>query len=222
MSQDRITRGASLEAALEALPLFPLPQTVLFPECLLPLHVFEPRYRAMTKDAIETHRCIAVVLVTDATAVDDHGHPAIASVAGVGEIIDHTELPGGRYDILLRGRARVRLAELPFVPPYRRARATVLHSIATPVSSSDRAALSSSAAGFAARVRERDESFELRIPRDAPVGVVADLCAQHLIVDARERQRCLETLDEAERVRRVIEALAVQSVELGGRRGVMN
>src|SRR5579883_1951111 len=57
------TKGADLEAALAELPIFPLPHVVLFPRALLPLHVFEPRYRAMLKDALETHRAIAMAMV---------------------------------------------------------------------------------------------------------------------------------------------------------------
>lgn len=207
-------RPGDLASALPELPLFPLPQTVLFPGALLPLHVFEPRYRALVRDALETHRILSVVLITDPRAIDAHGHPTIAEIAGVGEILDHAELPGGRYNILLRGRARVRLAERPFVPPYRTAVATVLEDHPGEVSTQDHAALVSTAASFAALVRERDSAFEFRLPRDAAASLVADLCAHHLILDARERQAVLETLDVGARVRRVTEALALQQLSL--------
>jgi Lon protease-like protein len=200
--------------ALAALPLFPLPQTVLFPGALLPLHVFEPRYRAMVRDVLETHRTMAVVMITDPTPIDVHGHPAIASVAGVGTILDHVELPGGRYNIVLRGRARVRLRELAFVPPYRRAAAEVLVTPSDEIPQSDVSALVSSATAFAAFVRERERTFEFRLPRDASATLIADLCAHHLLLDARERQEVLETLDPRERVRRVAEAIVMQRLAL--------
>ena len=203
-----------LAPALLSLPLFPLP-TVLFPGALLPLHIFEPRYRALIRDALETHRALAIVLVTDVDQVDEHGHPQIAGVAGVGEIVDHVELPSGRFNILVRGRARVSLAELPFKDkPYRRARATVLTAPPGEVEATDLASLLSSATAFAARVRERDPDFELPLPKDAPAGVIADLCAHHLLLDARERQAALETLDVGARVRRVADALALQRLAL--------
>jgi Lon protease-like protein len=205
-----------LTPALSALPLFPLP-TVLFPGALLPLHIFEPRYRAMVKDALDTHRALAIVLVTDPTTLDEHGHPAIARIAGAGIIVDHTELPGGRFNLLIRGRARVSLEELPFdgrVSPYRRARATVLTPPSIDVPPADLSALFSAATAFTSRVRERDPSFEFALPRDAPVSLVADLCAHHLVLDARERQQLLETLDPGERARRVAEALTLQRLTL--------
>jgi len=199
--------------ALAALPLFPLP-TVLFPGAMLPLHIFEPRYRAMIRDALDTHRALAVVFVTDPTRVDEHGHPEIARIAGAGVIVDHAELPSGRFNILLKGRARVALDELPFVKPYRRARATVITPPPGEVGANDLSALISAASSFATRVRERDPSFELTLPRDAPATVLADLCAHHLILDAKERQAVLETLDPTARVRRVAEVLTLQRLGL--------
>jgi ATP-dependent Lon protease len=202
-----------LAPALSALPLFPLP-TVLFPGALMPLHIFEPRYRVMVRDALDTHRALAVVLITDPDQLDEHGHPRIAEIAGAGVIVDHVELPSGRFNILVRGRARVRLTELPFGDkPYRRARAEVL-APGGEAEAINVAALIAAATAFAARVRERDPNFELALPKDAPAGVVADLCAHHLVLDARERQAALAALDVGERVRRVAEVLALQRLAL--------
>jgi Lon protease-like protein len=202
-----------LAPALSALPLFPLP-TVLFPGAMLPLHIFEPRYRQMIRDALESHRALAVVLIQNPALVDEHGHPAIAEVAGAGVIVDHAELPSGRFNVLVRGRARVRIAELPFVEPYRRAEAIILNPPAIDVPQIDITALISAASAFTARVRERDPSFEFPLPRDVPASQIADLCAHHLVLDARERQQILETLDPVSRVRRVAEALTLQRLTL--------
>lgn len=208
--------------ALAALPLFPLPQTVLFPGALLPLHVFEPRYRALVRDALETHQTLSVVLVTSVLPVDAAGHPEIAKVAGVGVIVDHVELPGGRFNLLLRGRARVALDELPFSPPYRRAAAEVLGEETGSLEPGDLGLLLASATAFAALVRQRDPTFELRLPKDASPGTLADLAAHQLLLDVRERQAALETLDVGARVRRVAETLALQRLALSTDRGEMN
>lgn len=203
-----------LAPALPALPLFPLP-TVLFPGALMPLHIFEPRYRAMVRDVLDSHRALAIVLITDPKALDAHGHPRIAQVAGAGLIVDHVELPSGRFNVLVRGRARVHLDELPFgETPYRRARATVIVPPPGEAEAGDVSALVAAATTFAARVREREPRFELTLPKDADAGALADLCAQHLILDAHERQAALETLDVGVRVRRVTEALALQRLAL--------
>jgi len=204
-----------LGPALEALPLFPLPQTVLFPGALLPLHVFEPRYRAMVKDCLTTHRAMAVVLIREHGERASNRLPAIESVAGIGVIVDHVELPDGRFNILLRGRARVRLEELPFVPPYRRAHATLIgRQVTDEPPARDVAALLASAALFAADIRARDPDFDFQIPAHTPAGAAADLAAHHLLLDARERQALLEMVDVTARVRRTTEALASQHAAL--------
>jgi Lon protease-like protein len=213
------TSSRDLGPALEALPIFPLPQTVLFPGALLPLHVFEPRYRAMVKDALSSHKAMAVALIGEGQARDAHRHPRIETISGLGIIIDHAELPDGRYNILLHGRGRVRLEELPFVPPYRRAKATLLQSIPTEAPARDVAALIASAAAFARDIRARDPEFDFQIPPHTPPGAAADLAAHHLVLDARERQLILELLDVAERVRRTTDALAMQHAALAGGAG---
>jgi len=210
--------GTVPEGALEALPLFPLPRIALFPRAILPLHVFEPRYCAMLADALATHRCIAMAMVVD----EDEEPPAIARVAGVGEVVQHEELPDGRAHILLRGLARVVLDELPFVSPYRRARARVLVELPTAVSEVERAALQAAAAGFVAEVRRRDLDVELELPEGLDVGGIADLCAQHIVLDAEIRQEALEQLDVASRVRLVTGELVSQTARLTSARGGMN
>src|SRR5438309_1261471 len=85
-----------LAPALDALPIFPLPQTVLFPGALLPLHVFEPRYRVMVKDCLLTHKAMAVALIGATSERDGNRHPRIEAVAGIGVIVDHVQLADGR------------------------------------------------------------------------------------------------------------------------------
>ena len=201
-------------AALGALPLFPLPQAVLFPGAVLPLHVFEPRYKAMIRDCLASHRALSVVQIADADALDEHGHPGIATIAGVGTIIDHAELSEGRFNILVRGRGRVRLEELPFVPPYRLAKATLLPTDETAAAERDITALINNATSFVGLVRERDRDFDFRLPKGATPGAIADICAHHLVIDATERQQILETLDLSARILLVTEALALQRLAL--------
>jgi len=199
-----------LSVAYQSLPLFPLPQTVLFPGATLPLHVFEPRYRTMVRDVLAGQPAICVVQIADMNDVDEHGHPRIASVGGVGIVVDHSELPGGRYNVLLLGHARVKLDELPFTGPYRRARATPLLDDPESVPEGELAALVSVATRFVASVREREPSFEFRFPRHAAPGAIADVCAHHLLLDARHRQELLETTSATLRVQQVAEAIAAQ------------
>jgi Lon protease-like protein len=200
------------DAALDALPLFPLPDVVLYPGVRMPLHVFEPRYRAMLADVLATHRSLAIVRLLPGE--DERGLPRIAGVAGGGVILEHQSLPDGRSNILVEGIARLSLEELPFEPPYRRARARVLEDTSGEVPASQHAALVSAATSFARAVRKHDPSFSLRVPDDPDSATLADMCAFQLLVDADVRQRVLEDLRPASRVRLVVEELMVQAAAL--------
>jgi Lon protease-like protein len=207
------------DGALAELPIFPLPQVVLFPHSMLPLHVFEPRYRAMLKDCLGTHKLMLVAHIVDAHDEDEHGNPRIAGVAGLGLVVEHHELADGRSNILLHGRARVALEELPFVPPYRRGRAVVVSDLATTIGPEERAALLAIASAFTSDLHRMDPSFSFRLPQNVDAATVADVCAHHLIIDANTRQRLLEERDPRQRVHLVTTELAVQHRQLRRERG---
>jgi ATP-dependent Lon protease len=204
----------SLEAALPALPLFPLPQVVLFPRALLPLHVFEPRYQKMLADCMETHGALAVVLITSSL----NENVKIASIAGAGIVLEHQPMPGGRSNIIVSGQARVRLEELPFEPPYRRAKATILEDVPTSVAPADLTALAHAATSFVSEVKKRDPSFGFHWPPNLAPGALADLCTHHLVIDIEVRQKVLEELDVRNRVQLVTRELASQNAALSGPR----
>ena len=103
------------------LPLFPLPGVVLLPGTLLPLHIFEPRYRAMVSDALEGDRMIGMVLLKPGWEQASEPTP-IYPIGGAGEIVESEDLEGGRYNILLEGRFRYRILDEAAGSPYRLAR----------------------------------------------------------------------------------------------------
>src|SRR5438067_9110869 len=89
--------------------LFPLPNLVLFSHVMQPLHVFEPRYRQMTADALAADRLIALALLKPGWEPDYEGRPDLFEVACLGRVVAEQRLEDGRYNILLRGLARIRL-----------------------------------------------------------------------------------------------------------------
>ena len=91
------------------LPIFPLPDVTFFPHTLLPLHVFEARYRAMVMDALARDRRLAVVKLRPGYEATYAGKPPVHPVAGAGEIVSWERLATGRYNILLKGECRVRI-----------------------------------------------------------------------------------------------------------------
>src|SRR5439155_11589860 len=110
-----------------AVRLFPLPNLVLFPHVVQPLHVFEPRYRSLTADALVGDRLIAPVLLKPGWEEDYDGRPAVHPVACLGRVVADQLLPDGRYNLLVRGLSRARLlGETPDGQPYRTAQAELL------------------------------------------------------------------------------------------------
>src|SRR5437867_1215916 len=103
------------------LPLFPLPNVVLFPNVFLPLHIFEPRYRTMVADALEGDRMIGMVLLKPGWEPQYEGRPPVYPI-GCSGLMTHAEsLPDGRYNIVLRGIERFRILEEDHSLSYRRA-----------------------------------------------------------------------------------------------------
>src|SRR5689334_10689370 len=96
------------------IPIFPLPNVVLFPSALLPLHIFEPRYRAMVADALEGERLIGMVMLRPGWETHYEQSPEVFPVGCAGFITYADRLPDGRYNIMLRGLERFRIeAERP-------------------------------------------------------------------------------------------------------------
>jgi Lon protease-like protein len=96
----------SAAAELMRFPIFPLENVVLFPRVQVPLHIFEPRYRQMTRDALEGDRRIGMVVVRPDGYRQMQGDPEVFEIGCYGEIQRADELPGGRYNIVLAGAAR--------------------------------------------------------------------------------------------------------------------
>ncbi len=110
--------------------LFPLPNLVLFPQVVQGLHIFEPRYRQLMADALAGDMTLTLVLLKPGWEDDYDDRPAVEPVACLGRIAWHEKLPDGRYNLRLRGLARVRLGdELPSDRGYRSARAELMPDV---------------------------------------------------------------------------------------------
>src|SRR6185295_15115312 len=93
------------------IPLFPLPNVVLFPNVCLPLHIFEPRYREMTEEALAGDRMIGMVLLRPGWERNYEGRPPVFSVGCSGVITHYNKLDDGRYNIVLRGIERFSIVD---------------------------------------------------------------------------------------------------------------
>ena len=195
------------------LPLFPLPETVFFPHTLLPLHVFELRYRAMVADCLAGEKRMVVVRLLPGWEQDYYGRPPIHTVAGAGEVVEVERLPDGRYNILLEGFARVLIEEeLPPTAAYRVARCRPLEDQLPAAGSAVlQPALEALTASTLRLLREvgRTEEALSRLVTEAPTpAALVDRVASVVVVESARRQRILETLDLGRRLELVTAAVS--------------
>lgn len=203
------------------LPIFPLPDVTFFPHTLLPLHVFEARYRAMVMDALARDRRLAVVKLRPGYETAYAGKPAVHAVAGAGEIVSWERLATGRYNILLKGDTRIRIAsEHPSDTLYRIVTAHRLEDLPPATDASPALGRIRGACGRLLRALERPaDLLDTALAGGQPPGVIADRIAAAVIPDAGLRQELLETLDVARRLDRLAAALEDLVKDLHGRRG---
>jgi Lon protease-like protein len=206
--------SASLEQFNGTVRLFPLPNVVLFPQVVQPLHIFEPRYRQMTVDALADDRLIAPVLLRPGWDEDYDGQPAVQPVLCVGRIVAEQRLPDGRFNLLLRGVSRARIVEeLPTDKLYRSARVELQAEGSPP--SADSVRWLRDQIGTAVQSWFPDDGPALRqlekLVKNAelPLGVLCDLLsfAAPLMIEAK--QQLLEAVDIHERAQLLLQYLQV-------------
>ena len=190
----------------ELIPIFPLPNVVFFPAMPLPLHVFEPRYRDMVRDAARGARLIGMVLLRGNWEQDYYGRPPVFGTGSVGEMVRVEELPDGRFNIVLRGireftivREVERVAYREAVVGWREAPADAL-----PAGTRER---------IDARVRRylelqgRELDGESLVRSHVDDETFVNFFAQHLDVAPVEKQALLEAPTLDARARRLLDVL---------------
>jgi Lon protease-like protein len=201
----------AIARALRHLPVFPLPDVVMFPHALLPLHIFEPRYRKMTRDALASNRLMGLALLIEEEVAGDP-RPRFAPILGVGEIVMAQELPDGRFNLILRGRTRVRLErELESVEPYRLITATEVPDEAPRLSEDlgeAEATLRSLIFGLADALPEGGELLKQVVSAQSSAAELVNVVAAALVADTGSRQRLLETTDILARMEAVSNEVA--------------
>jgi Lon protease-like protein len=207
---------------IEDVPLFPLPNLVLFPRVVLPLHVFEQRYREMTADALAGDRQIAMALLKPGYQSHYEGCPPIEPVVCIGTITSQRQLDDGRYNLLLQGVRRARVLRENHQRSYRRALLRPLDEI--PAMEIDLGPARQRIADILGRRPLADTPLGAELKKLAaspiPTAVVADVLAFHLLESVATRQALLAEADVRRRVERLAAALAEQLSELppSGRR----
>ena len=198
----------------DLLPLFPLPNVVLFPNVFLPLHIFEPRYREMVADALKQDRMIGMVLLRPGWQRDYEGRPPVYPIGCSGVITHAEKLDDGRYNIVLRGIERFRIVEEDDRLSYRRA--LVDQQPDETCRAEDRNVLRTQRAKLDALLApaiERslaDIAGEARIPSAMPDEDLVNALAQYLDLEPLEKQALLERNCLRSRAEALVELLEMK------------
>lgn len=195
---------------LDLQPLFPLPNVVLFPKAILPLHIFEPRYRMMMDDALRGGQTLCMALLKPGWEADYLGAPEVHRVGCVGRVVQHERLEDGRYNIALHGETKVEIDGFERDEPYRVARVKPLEE--------DRAW--AAAEGVEAEVTELLALFRrVRLGESAAIDLaqmygghvspeaVLNMVAMNLKVEASVKQELLELGSLGSRFRSIVRYL---------------
>ncbi len=194
------------------IPIFPLPNVVLFPGVFLPLHVFEPRYRDMTKDALAGDRLIGISLLQPGYEADYEGRPPVYPIGCAG-VISHSErLADGRYNIVLHGLSKFRIAEELPDGAYRRAHIEPLTEVLTPTARSDLRVRRGRIEGLLLKALK---AAEVQIPDSLSDEDLVHALCQYLEFTPAERQALLECDGPLARSDALAELLEMQALLSG-------
>ena len=196
--------------------LFPLPNLVMYPHVMQPLHLFEGRYREMLEDALATDRLIAMALLEPGWETDYESRPPVARYACLGKVVTHHRLKDGRYNLLLMGVGRIRIAEeMPPLRSFRQAKVELL-----------RETFANDSAHYIDELqRDLMAAFQQHLPcgcqapeqlsemfaQHLPLGMMTDLAAYALPFDLALKQRLLAEHRVDVRAQLLLEQLERQS-----------
>jgi uncharacterized protein len=194
--QDTTPRAETIP---QSIPIFPLEVTMLFPGVSRPLHIFEPRYRAMVADALKGDRVIGMTTLKPGYEADYQGRPPIYEIGCAGVITDVEELSGGRFNIVLRGVVKFRVTSEDQSRSYRLAN---VEPVPETLDDAEKAALH--------KLRQRLEELvtkgsDTRVEPATSDEQLINMVAQYLPMGLAERQGLLELRNVLLRVRALIE-----------------
>ena len=199
--------GDTAPLTIQRIAIFPLPGAVLFPGLHLPLHIFEPRYRAMVQEVLVRDRRIGMIQPRVLPGEEDREPPALYDVGCVGKIIDVEALDDERFNLVLEGVARFRVRrELDVTTPFRQVEAEIESEVEEDavLASIERASLEREAKRFAER---QGYVVDWNAVGQLDDATLVNGIAQVAPFDAAAKQPLLETTSIDERAEMVVQLM---------------
>ena len=198
------------------IPLFPLPNVVLFPSVFLPLHIFEPRYRQLVDEALEGDRLIGMVLLKPGHEADYEGRPPIYPTGCSGLITQDEKLADGRYNLVLRGVEKFAIQHEEPAAVGRLYRTAVIAPIHESVTANGRLALRLERQRLQNLLEVRfGGHLDPRLPESMTDEDLINALAQYLEFEPLEKLALLECDSAIARCRTIIELLEMKAMTPG-------
>lgn len=197
--------------------LFPLPNLVLFPHVMQPLHIFEPRYRAMMEEAVAGDQLITLALFAPGWEKDYDGRPPLLPMACLGRIATHQRLSDDRFNLLLLGLKRVRiLDELPPAKLFREAHVEICEDIYSSATAPTRPGLQKQLVDSFKKILptlgEAHEQVDELLGNNVPLGVLTDIVSYTLDLGMPLKEQLLHECNVDHRA-----AMLVDFLQKGGK-----
>ncbi|MHC4550616.1 MAG: LON peptidase substrate-binding domain-containing protein [Planctomycetota bacterium] len=205
----KLDLDAILDAFPKRVPIFPLAEVILFPGALLPLHIFEPRYRRMLADTLEGDRLIAMALLKQCDRKEYQTKPPFHETVCIGQVIHHEGLPDGRANIALLGLSAGRAIRIDDDKPYRTAEVELLLDRADADTDQDakiQRAYARAVPGGQDLQRLKDQLEEFLLPDHIPSALI-NTCAVTAPLFPMDKLELLEERSLARRLDRLLELL---------------
>lgn len=207
-------------AQLERLPMFPLPRTVLFPGVTLPLHLFEPRYRALAEHCVAGDRLLALAAVEPGHEDEHLERPPVFPIMGLGRVVAEQRLPDGRWNVALRGLCRVELlAEHPPTAAFREVRVRRLESDPRHVDPAAVDRLRGTLIQLASRIPGVRQQLAPLVSAARDASALTDVAAAVFVETFPARRTLLEQLSVHERLAMLEELLAQVLLDVAFKHG---
>jgi len=194
------------------IPLFPLPNVVLFPNVFLPLHIFEARYRDMVTDALAADRIIGMVLLRPGWENDYEGRPAIYPVGCAGLITHAERLPDGRFNIVLQGMEKFKVLDEDDSRAYRLARVDSVNEQPHNGDDKDEMRLARRRLEALLVPQPKGRGSDTKVPASMADEDLVNALAQYLELEPVEKQALLERDSLLARCRSLIELLEMKVI----------
>ena len=188
-------------------PIFPLSTVVFFPNTLLPLHIFEQRYRDMLSESLDSEKTIATALLKPGWEEGYYENPEIFDIAGMGRIVSSETFSDGRSNIVLYGLKRIQILDILEEKPYRKAKVEILEDRKVSSEESYRRKINQLISDWNNMLGNKEEKHKISVNTLLPLDNLTDVLASVLITNIFEKQQLLEETKVETRTRMLISFL---------------